>query len=144
MLNVQYGHDQMLRVDKEVLVTIPETVIPEGAAVKLDAAGKIVLSGANAAVEDFVWFAFNSANVPDDINSAQKATGNITLIKGTFVAETDQFVTGDVYAVGDDLIAENGLLSSAKALGDWVIGKVIAPPAGGILLFYSYATPVKV
>lgn len=102
MLQVRQGFDGLVRLDKKVKVTNPVTEIKMGACCKLDSNGEVVLTGSDASVEDLVLLAFNSANVADEINTAFKLTGKITLVAPTgFLGETDQYlknnaVTGTV------------------------------------------------
>lgn len=141
MLNVIHGHDQLIRMDAE-LATLTD-VIPEGAAVKLDSSKKAVLTEADASAEDFVWWAFNSANAADEVNSAFKATGKITLLANSvFVAETDQFVAG-TYAVGDKLVAENGQLL-VGTIGDFAVARALGPVVDGVLTFVSLPLASKI
>lgn len=76
---------------------------------------EIVLTGPVAGREDFVWWAFTSANDVNDDRSDFHATSQITLIRGVFIGETDQYVTGGTYAVGTKLASENGLLFNGAA-----------------------------
>lgn len=93
MLQVRQGFDGLVRLDKKVKVTSPVTEIKTGACCKLDSNGEVVKTGSDASAEDLVFFAFNNANVADDINSAFKMTGKITLLTPTgFLGETDQYL----------------------------------------------------
>lgn len=143
MLNIIHGHDQIIRLDRKVKVTDPVTVIQEGMAVKLDGNEEVVLSGADASVEDFIWWAFNSANVADEINSAFKLIGNITLVNGIFIAETDQFLETGSYAYGTKLATENGLLFDG-ALGDFCIARALGAPVNGFLKFITLPLAGKI
>jgi len=102
MLQVRQGFDGLVRLDKKVKVTDPVTEIKTGACCKLDSNGEVVKTGSDASTEDLVLFAFSNANVADEINSAFKMTGKITLVVPTgFLGETDQYlknnaVTGTV------------------------------------------------
>ena len=102
MLQVRQGFDALVRFDKKVKVTDPVTEIKTGACCKLDSNAEVVKTGSDASAEDLVLFAFNNANVADEINSAFKMTGKITLVAPTgFLGETDQYlknnaVTGTV------------------------------------------------
>lgn len=102
MLQVRQGFEGLVRLDKKVKVTNPVTEIKTGACCKLDSNGEVVLTGSDASTEDLVLFAFNNANVADEINTAFKMTGKITLLAPTgFLGETDQYlknnaVTGTV------------------------------------------------
>ena len=141
MLNVIHGHDQLMRMDVE-LTTLAD-VIPEGGVVKLDSGKKAALTGADASVEDFIWWAFTNANVADEINSAFKATGMVTLLAGTvFIAETDQFAA-DTYALGDKLASESGKLMKG-AVGDFAHARALGPVVGGVLTFISLPLASKI
>lgn len=102
MLQVRQGFEGLVRTDKKVKVTDPVTEFKTGACCKLDSNGEVVKTGSDASAEDFVFFAFTSANVADEINTAHKLTGKVTLLGPTvFEAETDQYkkdnaVTGTV------------------------------------------------
>lgn len=141
MLNVIHGHDQLIKMDA-TLKTLTD-IIPEGATVALDSARKAALTGADASAENFVWWAFNSANVADELNSAFKATGKITLVANSvFVAETDQFVSA-TYALGDKLVAESGKLLKGTT-GDFAVARALGPVAGGLLTFVSLPLASKI
>jgi hypothetical protein len=102
MLQVRQGFEGLVRLDKKLKVTDPVTEIKTGACCKLDSNGEVVKTGSDASTEDLVLFAFTSANMADEINSAFKMTGKITLVAPTgFLGETDQYlknnaVTGTV------------------------------------------------
>lgn len=115
MLDILYGHEQFIRVDKKVKVTDPVTVIKEGMVVKLDSNDEIVLTSPVAGREDFVWWAFTSANDSNDDRSDFSALSQITMIRGIFIAETDQYLGAGTYAMGTRLASENGLLFDAAA-----------------------------
>lgn len=141
MLNVIHGHDQLIRMDA-ILKTLTD-VIPEGAVIKLDSARKVELTGSDASAESFIWWAFNSANVADEINTAFKATGKITLLANSvFIAETDQFVSA-TYALGDLLVAESGKLLEGTT-GDFAIARALGPVVDGLLTFISLSLASKI
>lgn len=102
MLQVRQGFEGLVRLDKKLKVTDPVTEIKTGACCKLDSNGEVVKTGSDASAEDLVLFAFTSANVADEINTAFKTTGKITLLAPTgYLGETDQYlknnaVTGTV------------------------------------------------
>ena len=136
MLNILHGHENIIRVDKKLKVTDPITVINEGMAVKLDVNREIVLTGPNAAIEDFVWWAFTSANVPDEFRSDFYTLGQITLITGFFIGETDQFVGAGSYNVGTKLSVEGGLLFNGTT-GDFTVARALGVPVGDKLQFIT-------
>lgn len=137
MLQVKQGFDSLVRLDRKLKVINPATVIDLGACCKLDSNGEVVLTGADAALEDLVFFAFSTANVPDELNSAFKATGKVTLIAPTvFEGETDQYLTSGTYGYGTALASENGLLIPAAA-GDRVIARALGAPVDGMLSFIT-------
>lgn len=138
MLNILQGHDQLIREDYTVSSGV---VVPEGAVVKLDSSLELVLTGATGAGEDFVWFAFNDANVTGSVNSAFETTGKITVIANTpFIAETDEYAAGS-YVVGTKLTTENGKLAVA-AVGDHVVGRSLSAGAVSPALLKFVAGPV--
>lgn len=93
MLQVRQGFEGLVRFDKKVKATNPVTEIKTGACCKLDSNGEVVKTGSDAALEDLVLFAFNNANVSDEINTAFNMTGKITLVAPTgFIADTDQYL----------------------------------------------------
>ena len=93
MLQVRQGFEGLVRFDKKVKVTSPVTEIKTGACCKLDSNGEVVKTGSDASTESLVLFAFNNANVTDEINTAFKMTGKITLVAPTgFYGETDQYL----------------------------------------------------
>lgn len=102
MLQVKQGFEGLVRLDKKLKVTNPVTEIKTGACCKLDSNGEVVKTGSDASAEDLVFLAFTSANVVDEINTAFKMTGKITLLAPTgYLGETDQYlknnaVTGTV------------------------------------------------
>lgn len=137
MLDVKQGFDSLVKIDRKLKVSNPVTVVKMGASCKLDSNGEIVLTGADASLEDFVFFAFSTANIPDELNSAFKSTGKVTVLAPTvFEGETDQYLTSGTYAFNTALASENGLLIPA-ASGDRVIGRSLGAPTNGVLRFIT-------
>lgn len=128
------------RLDKKVAVTNPVTVIKEGMCVKLDANSEVVKTGGNGALETFVYFALTAANDSANYRSDFSMTGGVTLVSGVFEAETDQYDVNGSYGVLTKLSTENGILIPA-ASSDCVVGRVVKPPAGGILTFLAIHRP---
>lgn len=87
MLDVKQGFDSLVKIDRKLKVSNPVTVVKMGASCKLDSNGEIVLTGADASLEDFVFFAFSTANIPDELNSAFKSTGKVTVLAPTVFRE---------------------------------------------------------
>lgn len=137
MLDVKQGFDSLVKIDRKLKVNNPVTVIRMGACCKLDSNGEVVLTGADASLEDFVFFAFSTANVPDELNSAFKLIGKVTILASTvFEGETDQYLTSGTYGVNTALASENGLLIPA-ASGDRVVGRSLGAPVNGVLRFIT-------
>ena len=90
-------------------LSLPGVVVDivEGQWVTLDADGRATLVVAPSRLAWATW----AAGERLDVNIRQQVCG----VFGMYVAETDQFRndTGDVYAVGTDLTAENGILRPA-------------------------------
>lgn len=142
MLNIlhNYNFDNLVRTDKKVKVTDPATTIKSGMVCKLDSNGEVVLTGANGAVENVVYWAFTSANDTDENRGDFRITGKITLLQGVFPAETDQYDVNASYSVGTKLTTENGILIPAST-GDYVCARVTRPPVGGKLEILAAPRP---
>lgn len=132
MLNIlqDTNYYNLIFSDRPVKITNPVTVIKNGACVMLDVNGEVVLTDANASQEKLVYWAITSANDPDKFRSDFCVTGNVTLIQGQFLAETDMYDVNASYGIGKSLTTKNGIWSPAVA-GDYVYGRVMRPPAGG-------------
>lgn len=125
-----------IREDFIVKLTEPVTVIKEGMAVKLDLNREVVLTGSDASLEDFTWWAFTSANDANDHRSDFELISKVTLVKGPFIADTDQYDANGTYNVGTKLASENGILVDAST-GDHVIGRALGMPSSGKLKFIT-------
>lgn len=140
MLQVKQGFDSLVRIDKKLKVIDPVAVINTGTCCKLNSDGEVVITGADAAAEDLVFFAFSTANVADELNSAFKATGKVTLVAPTvFEGETDQYASG-TYTYGTALASESGKLMVADT-GDRVIARALGAPVNGVLHFITVSKP---
>lgn len=142
MLNIIYGHDQSIRPGINVAVTNPVTAINEGAILTLNSAGALVKTGVAANIPVPVFFAFEGANVPGKLNTGHETTGKISVIKGTFIAETDQYVTTATYAAMTALTYASGLLAPATVdvnglPTQFVVGWALSAPVGGKLKFVT-------
>ena len=126
----------VIRFEKKVKITNPVAVIKEGSCVKLDSNNEVVLTGNNAAVEDCVFWAWTSANDPDNYRGDYVVTGGVTIVQGVFVAETDQYDVNASYTVGTKLASENGVLFPADT-GDYVCGYALKMPIGNKLEFIA-------
>ena len=87
-----------------------------------------------------VYWAFTSANDADEDRGDFRMTGKITLLKGVFLGETDQYDANESYTVTGKLTSENGLLIPA-GINDYVCARVTKPPVGGKLQILTLARP---
>ena len=87
-----------------------------------------------------VFWAFTSANDPNEDRGDFRMTGKITLLNGVLYAETDQYDENESYAVAGKLTGENGKLIPA-GVNDYVCARVIRPPVGGKMQILTLARP---
>lgn len=124
------NYRNLLFSDRPVKVTDPVTIIKQGACVMLDGNGEVVLTDANASQLKLVYWTVTSANDPNNFRSDFYVTGNVTLIQGVFLAETDMYDTNASYSIGARLTTKNGVWVPAIT-GEFVYGRTLKPPVGG-------------
>jgi hypothetical protein len=106
-----------------------------GDPVGLDSQSKLVKV---ADATQLFGFAYGDTSVPNNVGS-----GKITVLLGSFVAETSKYNTASTYAPGDPLTVKNGVLDKADtSAGDKVIGKVIKVDTANQKLTFVYIPEV--
>ena len=87
-----------------------------------------------------VFWAFTSANDPNEDRGDFRMLGKITLLGGVLYAETDQYDENERYAVFGKLTSEDGKLIPA-GINDYVCARVIRPPVSGKMEILTLPVP---
>lgn len=149
VFSVIRGVDSMVREDFPVATAVV-ALIDQGEWVNFDASGNVIKAAGQVAAAPMIGAKVNwTRYLKGDDTSGQAdamALGHVTLLSGAFVAQTQKYVTGATYHIGDPLIAiddgsGNGVLTpivpgsiTTTQLAS-VVGKVHALPVGGVLTF---------
>ena len=149
VFSVIRGVDSMVREDFPVDPSVT-ALIDQGEWVNFNASGNVIKAAGQASSAPMIgakvnWTKYEKSDTFDGQSDAA-ALSHVTLIRGSYVAQTQKYVTGATYHIGDSLIAiddgsGNGVLtpivpgSATTTQLASMVGKVHALPTGGVLTY---------
>lgn len=153
VFSVVRGVDTMVREDFTVATSVV-ALIDQGEWVNFDSSGNVIKAAGQVSAAPMIGAKVNwTRYLKGDVTSGQSdaaALSHVTLISGTYVAQTQHYATGATYHIGDILVAiddgsGNGIItpivpgSATTTQLASMVGKVHALPANGVLTYEHVA-----